>query len=194
MSMSQKSFLTSILLFLSVSLPLEGYAAMPAEAAYAAVGAHSEIVLSAGPRNSVAHPKSDLTNSDSLAAAPMPVAVLRNTMGGFTFQLSFEPQTLQVGKVAAGTLVVTDAKGQPVTKLEPLLGAFVQLVGFENNFKEVIYAHPMGKAPANASDRGGPEVKFQLEPTKPGAAKLFAQVVIKGKELLVPFDVTVRPA
>jgi hypothetical protein len=117
---------------------------------------------------------------------------LKKEMGGFTFQLSFKPETLKVGRATMGTLSVSDSQGRPVTKLEPLMGAFAHIVAFEDDFKTILHIHPMGKEPKSASERGGPKLQFHLEPERAGFIKLFAQVVIDGKEFFVPFGIIVR--
>ena len=63
----------------------------------------------------------------------------------------------------------------------------------QDDFRTVTHVHPMGKEPTNAGDRGGPELMFHLEPSKPGFVKLFAQVKVGGKEIFVPFGVMVKP-
>jgi hypothetical protein len=116
---------------------------------------------------------------------------LKQTVDGFTFQLSFEPKILRVGQAAMGTLLITDTQGRPVRHLEPLMGAFAHIVGFEDDFKTIIHLHPMGKEPSSASDRGGPKLQFHMEPDRAGFIKFFAQVLINGKEIFVPFGVMV---
>ncbi|MFC7781483.1 hypothetical protein [Legionella taurinensis] len=118
--------------------------------------------------------------------------VAESTVGGFHFALSFDPPQVHAGQAAMGKVVVTDNQGKPVTSLEPVMGAFAHLVGFDDDFKTVIHIHPMGKEPTNPSDRGGPELEFHLEAEKAGFIKLFAQVKINGRELYVPFGIKVE--
>jgi len=115
----------------------------------------------------------------------------KSTVNGYTFTLSFETPKLLVGKPAMGKILVTDAKGNPVRNLEPIMGAFAHIVGFNEDFQSVVHIHPMGKEPNNLTERGGPELEFHITPKKPGFTKLFAQVLINGKELFVPFGFTI---
>jgi hypothetical protein len=117
---------------------------------------------------------------------------LQKDMSGFTFQLSFEPKTLKVGQATLGTLTISDSQGRPVKRLEPLMGAFAHIVGFEDDFKTILHIHPMGKEPTSTSERGGPKLQFHIEPEKAGFIKLFAQIVINGKEFFVPFGIVVQ--
>lgn len=115
-----------------------------------------------------------------------------STVDGYRFKLSFDQTQLEVGKAAMGKITITDAKGNPVRSLEPVMGAYAHIVGFNDDFKTVVHIHPMGKEPTKSSDRGGPELQFHLEPEKAGFIKMFAQVKINGKEFFAPFGIIVR--
>ncbi|MFU8797830.1 MAG: hypothetical protein ACNA7Y_03940 [Gammaproteobacteria bacterium] len=114
---------------------------------------------------------------------------LKKIINGYTFQLSFEPKILRAGQPAMGMLTITDAEGKPVKNLEPLMGAFGHIVGFKEDFKTILHVHPMGEEPTDPCDRGGPTLRFHIEADKPGFIKLFAQVMIEGKEFFVPFGI-----
>jgi len=115
------------------------------------------------------------------------------TVGGYHFVLSFDKPPVKDDE-SMGTIRIANEKGNPVTSLEPVMGAFGHIVGFYDDFRMVVHTHPMGAEPKNPSDRGGPELMFHLAPTKTGFIKLFAQVKINGKELFVPFGVNVAAA
>lgn len=117
----------------------------------------------------------------------------QSTMEGLTFKLLFDDSNLQMEKAAMGKIVVTDAQGQPVKDLEPIMGAFAHIVGFWNDFKTITHIHPIGEEPSKSTDRGGPEFEFHFDPERAGFIKLFAQFKIKGKELIVPFGIMVKP-
>lgn len=114
-----------------------------------------------------------------------------STLDGYTFKLSFDRKQLKVGKPALGIIRITDAKGNPVHSLKPVMGAYAHIVGFNDDFKTVVHIHPMGTEPQKTSDRGGPELQFHIVPEKTGFIKLYAQMKIKGKELFVPFGIEV---
>ncbi len=112
------------------------------------------------------------------------------SVGGYRFTLSFDNAPTS-GSESMGKITVADMSGNPVKSLEPVMGTYGHIVGFYDDFRTVMHVHPMGDEPGSESDRGGPELSFHMEPTKPGFVKLFAQVKIGGKELFVPFGVNV---
>lgn len=118
--------------------------------------------------------------------------VLESTMDGYTFKLSFDSESLVIGKPALGKITITDKVGNPVKDLEPVMGAFAHIVGFFDDKQTVVHIHPMGEEPSKPTDRGGPELQFHIVAEKAGFIKLFAQVSIKGKELFVPFGIVVK--
>lgn len=117
---------------------------------------------------------------------------MQSTVEGYTFKLSFDQDKLIAGTPVMGKIIVTDAKGDPVKTLEPIMAAYAHIVGFSEDLKSVVHLHPMGDEPTKESDRGGPELEFHLEPSSRGFVKLFAQVKLNGKELFVPFGLNIE--
>lgn len=134
----------------------------------------------------------DLVSNKKPAAEINRKTLLNTQVDGYHFQLSFSDNQLIAGKAVMGTLLITDAEGKPVDKLEPIMGAFAHIVGFSDDWKTVVHIHPMGREPSNSRNRGGPTLEFHMEPEKAGFVKLFAQVRIAGKEIFVPFGFTVK--
>lgn len=124
----------------------------------------------------------------ALAAAPS----LRAEAGGLKFQLSL-PGALKAGEAAKAQLAVLGADGKPFTQLEPLMGAYAHIVGFNAGATAMLHVHPEGAEPANDAARGGPVISFTLEPKDAGPQKLFVQVKANGAEITVPFTVLVTP-
>jgi hypothetical protein len=112
------------------------------------------------------------------------------TVNGYHFTLSFDTPPVEGGE-STGTIMITDRSGNPVTSLQPVMGAFAHVVGFYDDFKTIIHTHPMNAEPVNETQRGGPEVTFHLAPERSGFLKLFAQVKINGQEIFVPFGITI---
>jgi hypothetical protein len=52
--------------------------------------------------------------------------------------------------------------------------------------------HPLGKEPTAENERLGPDINFHLEAPVPGVMKLFAQVIVKGQEIYVPFGIFIK--
>jgi hypothetical protein len=120
------------------------------------------------------------------------VQVLNAQAGDLRFQLSLEG-ALRAGQPANVRLAVIDAKGQPFTGLEPLMGAFAHAVAFEPGATTMMHVHPEGAEPADAAARGGPVLAFVLEPEVAGPQRLFVQVRANGSDLTIPFTVVVGP-
>lgn len=87
--------------------------------------------------------------------------------------------------------VTIQKDGQPVTNLEPLMGAFGHIVGFTTDLTEVIHAHPMGDEPSKNVRNGGPRLDFHIEPKHNGFIRLYVQVKIDGQEIFAPFVIKV---
>ncbi len=134
----------------------------------------------------------NLYQSKSGLATIIPDKSLKTVIDDYHFKLSFEKSNLEKGKATMGKIEISNAQGTPVNFLEPLMGAYAHIVGFSEDFKNVVHIHPMGSEPKKENDRGGPELLFHIEPKKAGFIKLFAQVKINGKEYFAPFGVMVE--
>ncbi len=99
----------------------------------------------------------------------------------------------QANKPRVMNITVTDANGQPVKTLEPVMNAFAHLVGFYGDYQTVVHLHPGGGDVLNSALRGGPSLGFQFFPPKPGFIRLYCQVSIGGKMLFAPFNLNVVP-
>ena len=82
---------------------------------------------------------------------------------------------------------VTTPDGKEFAGLEPVMGAFAHMVAFPEDLGSVTHVHPMGNEPKVATERGGPELSFHVEPTQAGFQKLFLQTQIGGKEVYAAF-------
>lgn len=111
-------------------------------------------------------------------------------VGAYQFKLKLDGQA-QAGKPVMATISVTK-DGKPFNQLEPVMGAFAHMVGFNDDYNSILHVHPMGKEPTNDSERGGSQLMFHLECQKAGFVKLFAQFKIEGKDVYVPFGIMVK--
>ncbi|MHA3772426.1 heavy metal-binding domain-containing protein [Verrucomicrobiota bacterium sgz303538] len=133
-----------------------------------------------------------------LAAATKPEPVgnraerLSNILEGLNYTLTFK-EPLKAGEASLGTLTVKNAKGEVISNLEPLMGAYAHIVGFSHDFKTIAHIHPMGEEPTKPTDRGRGELQFHLMPEQPGMLMLFAQVQIGGQSKFVPFTLNIQP-
>ncbi|MFK7840588.1 MAG: hypothetical protein AB8B83_09710 [Bdellovibrionales bacterium] len=109
---------------------------------------------------------------------------------GYDFKLQLE------GDLKAGEAVVANISiskdDQPVDFLEPVMGAFAHMVGFYDDYKTIAHIHPMGAEPKEYTQRGGPILRFHIEPEQVGYLKLFAQVQIDGRQVFAPFGLMIK--
>ena len=112
------------------------------------------------------------------------------TVDGYTFELAMDAP-LKVGQATLATITVTK-DGKPVENLQPLLGAFAHVVGFNEDFHTVLHAHPLGAEPESESSRGGSKLEIHLQPEHTGFYKLFAQVRINDKIIFAPFCIEAK--
>ena len=109
---------------------------------------------------------------------------------GYDFKLELDG-SVNAGKAVMAKMSIAKA-GQPVNFLEPVMGAFAHMVGFYENYETIAHIHPMGKEPTEDTDRGGPTLRFHIEPEQAGYLKLFAQVQIDGKQVFAPFGILIE--
>ena len=112
---------------------------------------------------------------------------------GLRFALSLSQPEIKVGVPVRAILRVTRPDGSGFDQLEPVMGAFAHLVGFNEDAETVFHMHPIGAPISNENERGGPELEFKIYTTKAGFSRLFAQVQVNGRQIYVPFDIRVSP-
>jgi hypothetical protein len=115
---------------------------------------------------------------------------LETSSQGYDFKLALESD-LTIGSAVLASLMISK-DGRPVDFLEPVMGAFAHMVGFYEDYESIAHIHPMGKEPTEDSERGGPSLRFHIEPEQAGYLKLFAQVQIDGKQVFVPFGLMIE--
>jgi len=119
--------------------------------------------------------------------------VFTGVNGDMRFELAFDSSSVSAGTGRRCRLKVTGADGKPFTRLEPVMGAFAHLVGFNENLHSLVHLHPIGNPPATPDDRAGPELEFILYSEDAGFMKLFAQVQVNGEQRIVPFGIKIEP-
>lgn len=88
-------------------------------------------------------------------------------------------------------LEVEHANGQP-TVFSPVMDSYAHVVAFDPRRAGFAHLHPLnpfltGQDPAN------PDLQFAFQFDQPGAYRVWAQVVINGREIFAPFDIQVDP-
>lgn len=121
--------------------------------------------------------------------APPPIIINADTAqsNGLIFHWdALEP--LEKGKSSLVRIHIADLHGQPVTDLEPIMGAYAHLVGFSTNGESYIHSHPMGKEPSSNQDLGSSPLTFHITPDTAGDSKFFLQIQRNGKQICVDFS------
>ena len=113
------------------------------------------------------------------------------TIDGLNYELIVPQKTIQVGRPVSARLRITSADRKGFTQLEPLMGAFAHLVGFNEDYRTVMHMHPKGPPVLDPAARGGPELEFQIYALRPGFVRLFAQVQIEGRSRFIPFGLQI---
>lgn len=127
--------------------------------------------------------------------APKPSAAVatKAAVDGLTFSLAFSGP-LKVGQAAQGTIAIAESgTGRPFAGLQPIMGAFGHIVAFAGDWNSIEHVHPLGAEPKLESERGGPVIRFHIQPEQAGILKLFAQIRANGRETIVPFTLIVQP-
>jgi len=101
-------------------------------------------------------------------------------------------EPLEKGQASLAEFTLTDASGNPVRDLEPVMGAYAHLVGFNASGNSLLHAHPMGAEPQSSSDRGGPNLRFHVVPEESGPTQMFLQLRRGGEDVFLPFGQRVK--
>ncbi|MER7459938.1 hypothetical protein [Micromonospora sp. NPDC126480] len=110
----------------------------------------------------------DVTVPGELVDRPLPPPATSTTVDGYTVTLA---GAAQPGRTSELTLTVS-RDGEPVTDLEPYLGAYGHLVALRHGDLAYLHVHPDG-APGDGRTRPGPEVTFLAEVPSTGTYRLY---------------------
>lgn len=110
-----------------------------------------------------------------------PAAAATTAVDGFDVAVEGD---LVAGSASELTMSVT-RDGQPVTELEPYLGAFGHLVALRDGDLAFLHVHPHGDAPA-ADETSGPEIVFEATAPTPGRYLLYLDFQIDGQVHTAP--------
>ncbi len=111
---------------------------------------------------------------------------LKSRINPYQFELKLDGQP-HAGKPVMATITVTN-NGKHSSELEPIMGEFAHLIGFNADYPSMLHIHPMKKNP----EHNGSQLMFHMEPQKAGFVKLFAQFRINGEDIYVPFGIVIR--
>ncbi|MFD4421233.1 heavy-metal-associated domain-containing protein [Agromyces sp. NPDC058484] len=132
---------------------------------------------------------STLEVAGDFAPAPRGADTATSTDGEVTVELDGE---LVAGASSELTFAVT-RDGEPVTTLEPYLGAYGHLVALRDGDLAYLHVHPMGE-PADGETEPGPEITFMAQAPTPGRYLLYLDLQLDGRVHSLPFVVTADEA
>lgn len=134
----------------------------------------------------------DLGNPNAQSPLLAREDMLEVTQGSLRFRLSFDAPP-SAGDVQQLTLSVSSLQDEPVDRLEPVMGAFGHLIGFYEDMSGIAYAYALDAPPLTEDVLGGPVLHFRVTPQRAGFIRFFAQLRVGGKNITVPFGITVAP-
>ena len=127
-------------------------------------------------------------DAESQAAHLVPDAVLSRTVDSVTAGVTM-PEPLVAGEWGHMRFTLKDsATGQPVTDLQPYLGAFGHMLMMSEDMADYVHAHPVA-SPETDIARGvaGPEVAFEGYMPRAGLYRAWTQFQRAGRLVTVPF-------
>lgn len=116
--------------------------------------------------------------------------LLQTQIPPYEFTMKFN-NALKAGNTVIASITVTK-NGHPYSKLQPVMGTFAHLIGFNGDHASILHTHALGKHPSKDNPYGGPTFRFQVELNKKGFVKFFAQFKADGKDVYVPFGIQVK--
>ncbi|MSO30690.1 MAG: hypothetical protein EXQ48_07070 [Acidobacteria bacterium] len=113
----------------------------------------------------------------SEAAHLTPDAVMTKTVDGITANVATEPAVPVAGGYGHLMFTLTDAAtGQPVTDLQPYLGAFGHTLIVSEDLQDAVHSHPSPGPDSDVSrGRGGPRATFEGYLPRPGVYRAWTQ-------------------
>ncbi|MFE0786152.1 hypothetical protein [Streptomyces mutabilis] len=131
----------------------------------------------------------DLAASGRYEPARLPAPDSAVTTDGYRVELA---GSLRPGK--AGELKLRVSRdGEPVTDLQPYLGAYGHLVALRSGDLAYLHVHPNGE-PGDGATRPGPEISFTATAPSAGTYRLFLDFRHQGEVRTAAFTVRVGPA
>jgi len=129
----------------------------------------------------------DLTVAGEARFASLPEPDATAEVDGYEVTLTGSP----VAGASSDLTLTVRRDGEPMTDVEPYLGAFGHLVAIRSGDLAYLHVHPHGDEVTDADARGGPEVAFAVEIPSAGAYRLFFDFQHDGQVHTAAFTVDV---
>lgn len=107
--------------------------------------------------------------------------------------VAFEAPPLRQGAPQQARLILTGKDAKPLGGIEPVAGSFAHVTAFYEGFGGMVYGQVGGEAPADETSRAASPLSFTLGPDAPGYLKYFVELRVDGKDVVLPFGITVEP-
>ncbi len=117
---------------------------------------------------------------------------LHQAEGPYRFELRMDDGQIRARNSTDLTLLIRHENGEPV-QLGETMGAFAHLVAFDENRSGFAHLHPQETDLAKLPDALAPELHFNITIPDPGLFVIWAQMVLGGTEIFVPFWFEVEP-
>jgi len=127
----------------------------------------------------------DLRAAGDYAPAPLPAPSRTAEVAGYTVELAGD---LRPGEASDLTLSVS-RDGEPVTDLDPYLGAYGHLVALRDGDLAYLHVHPHGE-PGDGTTTAGPAIDFTAEVPSAGTYRLYLDFSHGGVVRTAAFTVT----
>ncbi|MDN5847027.1 MAG: hypothetical protein L0H53_12220 [Candidatus Nitrosocosmicus sp.] len=109
---------------------------------------------------------------------------LKNVEGQYQIGLT-APNEIRIDEDIDLRFNIFDASGNPITDLEPLMGAGGHCIIISNNIQDYLHVHPIQEVQSDW--RGGPEVSFKTRFSNGGLYKVWGQFSHNGRVITVDF-------
>lgn len=130
---------------------------------------------------------------ESQAARIEPDTVLTKTVDSINATVELEPSPLVAGQYGHLRFTLTDARtSEPVTDLQPYLGAFGHTLILSEDMLDYVHSHPTeGPEHDITKGRGGPRVTFEGYMPRPGRYRAWTQFLRNDRLTTVSFTFSV---
>lgn len=129
---------------------------------------------------------------ESQAAHIEPDEVLKKTVDSITASVVLDPLPIVAGQYGHLRFTLTDAStGDPITDLQPYLGAFGHTLILSEDMLDYVHSHPSEGTDDISRGVGGPQVTFEGYMPRPGRYRAWTQFLRKDHVTTVSFTFNV---
>jgi heavy metal-binding protein len=129
---------------------------------------------------------------ESQAGRLEPDAFLKKTVDSITASVELEPVKLIAGQYGHFRFTLTDsATGEPITDLQPYLGAFGHTLILSEDMLDYVHSHPSEGTDDISRGFGGPRVTFEGFMPRPGRYRAWTQFLRKDQLTTISFTFSV---